>query len=58
MKQVFEIKDRKIIQRVLDNAEYEILALCADNVPYSVPVNFVSLDNGSDCYLLIYHSEF
>jgi len=45
MKQVFEIKDKKIIQHALDNAEYGTLALCADNIPYSVPVNFVTLDN-------------
>ena len=45
MKQIFEIKDKKIIQRVLDNAEYGTLALCADNVPYSVPVNFVALND-------------
>ena len=45
MKQVFEIKDKKVIQRVLDNAEYGTLALCANNVPYSVPVNFVALND-------------
>jgi len=45
MKQVFEIKDKKIIKSVLDNAEYGTLALCADNVPYSVPVNFVALND-------------
>lgn len=45
MKQIFEIKDKSIIQKVLDNAEYGTLALCAENVPYSVPVNFVTVDN-------------
>jgi len=45
MKQAFEIKDKKVIQRVLDNAEYGTLALCAYDMPYSVPVNFVALND-------------
>ena len=45
MKQVFEIKDKQIIQHVLENAEYGTLALSVDNIPYSVPVNFVTLNN-------------
>jgi len=45
MKQVFEIKNKKIIQNVFDRAEYGTLALSADSVPYSVPVNFVAMDD-------------
>ncbi len=40
----FEIKDKKIIENVLIEAEYGTLALCADNKPYSVPINFVYVD--------------
>ena len=45
MKQIFEMKDKGIIQKMLDRAEYGTLALCADNAPYSVPVNFVAIDD-------------
>lgn len=41
MKQIFEIKDKSIIHTMMSNAEYGTLALCGDNTPYSVPVNFV-----------------
>ena len=44
MKQVFEIKDKKIIQAVFDRAEYGTLALSDEGKPYSVPVNFVAMD--------------
>ena len=44
MKQVFEIRDKETIQNMLERAEYGTLALCADNKPYSVPVNFVSVN--------------
>ncbi len=44
MKQIFEIKDEKVIKSVLDSAEYGTLVLCSDNIPYSVPVNFVMYD--------------
>lgn len=40
MKPQFEIKDRNIIDDILASAEYGTLALCEDNVPYGVPVNF------------------
>lgn len=53
MKQAFEIKDKKIIQSLLDNAEYGTLALCAENVPYSVPVNFVALN-----YVIYFHGAY
>ncbi len=40
MKPQFEIKDQNIINNILSNVEYGTLALCHDNIPYSVPVNF------------------
>jgi nitroimidazol reductase NimA-like FMN-containing flavoprotein (pyridoxamine 5'-phosphate oxidase superfamily) len=44
MKKAFEITDDKIISEILDNAEYGTLALCIENKPYSVPINFVESD--------------
>lgn len=41
MKSQFEIKDKKIINDILERIEYGTLALCKDNKPYSVPINFV-----------------
>ena len=41
MKKAFEITDEKIINEILDNAEYGTLALCVNDKPYSVPINFV-----------------
>ncbi len=41
MKPQFEIKDRSIIDDILAGAQYGTLALCEDDIPYSVPVNFV-----------------
>jgi len=41
----FEIKDKNIIYNVLDKAEYGTLALCVDDTPYSVPVNFVRIED-------------
>jgi len=43
MKQIFEIKDDKIIEELLGNVEYGTLAICVDNKPYSVPLNFVKI---------------
>jgi len=45
MKQVFEIKNKTIINEVLNNAEYGTLAICNNNKPYSLPINFVELNN-------------
>ena len=45
MKQIFEITDKETINQVLDNAEYGTLALCHDNQPYSLPINFVRVEN-------------
>ena len=44
MRQVFEITNEAIIRKMLARAEYGTLALCVDNKPYAVPVNFVELD--------------
>ena len=35
---------KKEILNFLDKLEYGTLALCADNVPYSLPINFVTLN--------------
>lgn len=40
MKPQFEIKDKNLINDILSNVEYGTLALCHDNIPYSVPVNY------------------
>lgn len=45
MKQIFEMKDEKNIKEFLDSAEYGALAICADNKPYSLPLNFVKIGN-------------
>lgn len=45
MKSQFEIKDKKLIDDILNKASYGTLALCRDNKPYSVPINFVQIDN-------------
>ena len=45
MQKIFEIKEQKIINEILKKAEYGTLALCEENKPYSVPVNFVMLNN-------------
>ena len=45
MKQIFEIEDTKVIEDFLAKVEYGSLAICADNRPYSLPLNFVKVDN-------------
>jgi nitroimidazol reductase NimA-like FMN-containing flavoprotein (pyridoxamine 5'-phosphate oxidase superfamily) len=45
MKKVFEIKDKTIINEVFNNAEYGTLAICDNNKPYSLPINYVELNN-------------
>ena len=37
----FKITDITLIHAVLDNAEYGTLAVCKNNRPYAVPLNFV-----------------
>ena len=41
----FEIKDKTIIYDILDKAEYGTLALCVENKPYAVPLNFVRIED-------------
>ena len=41
MKQIFEIKDKTIIDNMMKKNEYGTLALSDGKLPYSVPVNFV-----------------
>lgn len=45
MKQIFEIKDRTIINNMMSKAEYGTLALSNADTPYSVAINFVYEDN-------------
>jgi nitroimidazol reductase NimA-like FMN-containing flavoprotein (pyridoxamine 5'-phosphate oxidase superfamily) len=45
MKSQFEIKDKIVIADILNNAQYGTLALCRDNKPYSVPINFVKIED-------------
>ena len=45
MKQIFKITNKEIIREVLNNSEYGTLAICDNNKPYSVPINFVELNN-------------
>ncbi len=44
MKKAFEITDKKIIDDILHEAQFGTLALCANNKPYSLPINFVELN--------------
>ncbi|SFV61245.1 Pyridoxamine 5'-phosphate oxidase-related, FMN-binding [hydrothermal vent metagenome] len=45
MKKIFEIKEQESINKILEKAEYGTLALSDNGKPYSIPVNFVLLDN-------------
>jgi len=45
MKKIFEIKDKSVIYKILDQAEYGTLALSLADVPYAVPLNFVRLED-------------
>jgi nitroimidazol reductase NimA-like FMN-containing flavoprotein (pyridoxamine 5'-phosphate oxidase superfamily) len=45
MKQVFEIKEKHIINSVLDSTEYGTLAVSHNDEPYAVPLNFVRIDD-------------
>jgi len=44
LKSIFEIKNREIIKEVLDSVEFGTLAICKDDKPHSLPVNFVYLN--------------
>lgn len=45
MKKVFEINDKELVNEIIDNTEFGTLAICKDNKPYSVPVNYVAINN-------------
>ena len=45
MKQIFEIKNKMIINELLDSSEYGTLALSVRDEPYAVPVNFVRIED-------------
>ncbi|MGB1227130.1 MAG: pyridoxamine 5'-phosphate oxidase family protein [Poseidonibacter sp.] len=45
MKKIHEITDEILINGVLENAEFGTLALCVENKPYSLPLNFVQFEN-------------
>lgn len=45
MKKVATITNEQIIQDILNQASYGTLALCQDNQPYSLPINFVPYEN-------------
>jgi len=45
LKTIFEITDKDIIDQVLDKTEFGTLAICHENKPYSLPINFVRVDN-------------
>lgn len=44
MKSVFKMTDEEQITSMMDRVAYGTLALCADNRPYSVPINFVTIE--------------
>lgn len=44
MKKAFEITDKGMISELLNSVEYGTLALCVDNKPYSLPINFVEVN--------------
>ncbi len=44
MKTVFEITNRNIINDILNKREYGVLAICFEEKPYSVPMNFVKIE--------------
>ena len=40
-----QIKDKSIMEDILNTSEYGTFALCKDNKPYSLPVNFVYIED-------------
>ena len=54
MKKIHEIKDKILIKSVLENVEFGTLALCVENKPYSLPLNFVEFEN--DIYFHVFSS--
>lgn len=44
MKKAFDIVNTDIVNDLIKNNEYGTLALCIDNKPYSVPINYVEFN--------------
>ncbi|HHH54287.1 MAG TPA: pyridoxamine 5'-phosphate oxidase family protein [Bacteroidetes bacterium] len=44
MKSQFVIENKLVIDDIFHNAQYGTLALCSNNKPYSVPINFVKIE--------------
>ena len=45
MKSQFKITNQALITDILNNSKYGTLALCSKNKPYSIPLNFVCVNN-------------
>lgn len=45
MKKIFTIEDNRVIEDFFAEVEYGTLAICANNRPYSLPLNFVKVGN-------------
>lgn len=45
MKKSFNIENKEIIKNLINESEYGTLALCIDNKPYSVPINYVEFND-------------
>lgn len=45
MKKIVTITDTNIINEILETIEYGTLALCENDRPYSLPINFIKLNN-------------
>ncbi len=43
MKSIFKVTDPLLINTTLDEAEYGVMALCVENRPYTLPLNFVRM---------------
>ena len=43
MRKIYEIKDKDLIRNILASAEYGTLAICLENKPYSLPINYVEI---------------
>ena len=45
LKRLFEIENKEIISEILTDAQYGTLAICTDDKPYSLPINFVEIND-------------
>ncbi len=45
MKSIFKVENLEIIYEILDKAQYGTLAICRDDKPYSLPLNFIRIDD-------------